>query len=564
MKTRRLLSTTSIFSALFLLGNTAAIGQVLNQEIRDNTHIKLLSDIDGNNNGGLTLTTGGDTILTVTDSGHLYVYGPIYDARSNDDTVNIGEDLSVSGNISTNDNIFVGGFIRDPNEGGTVQIADPLLVSGATGSEISLNVVGQTTLDATTIAGTTSISGATSINTTGTDATSIGNASSTTGIVGTTSITGATTVTGITSINTTGTAATSIGNVTPGTVVTVAGGSSNISLRNGATEINADSGDANTTIGVSGNSTSIQSTNVVVGNTTAANTITMGNANSGTGITAAAGTSRMSLANGTTSINTTSGAANTTIGVAANTTSILSTNVVVGNATTSSSISVGTGSAANTITMGNVATATAITAAAGNTAMAMRNGSITNTVTASAGVSAETVVANNGSTRWVADGNGKLTEVAGSDTTSGTTAAMVVTNSAGNTHGVVVQETKTTLSGGTNSSSLTLDERGATFSDSATGYPIQVHGVADGTAPFDAVNVRQLYSGLASVLAAAPDLRLEPGTSGFGIGLGSYGGYQAIGVGFGHMYDNGLVLTGSISRGEYSETAARASLSWNW
>lgn len=459
MKTRRLLSATSIVSTLTLLANTAAMGQVLNQNIRDDAEIILQSDInDFNDNGGLILTKGSalTKILEVTNSGELHVYGAIFDGRNNDGTVNIGENLSVSGNISTNDNIFVGGFIRDPNEGGTVQIADPLLVSGATGSEISLNVVGQTTLDATTIAGTTSISGVTSINTTGTAATSIGNAGTNTTIVGTTSVTGAT------------------------------------------------------------------------------------------------------------SINTTSGAANTTIGVAANTTSILSTNVVVGNATTSSSISVGTGSAANTVTMGNGASATAVTASAGNTTMAMRNGSITNTVTASAGVSAETVVANNGSTRWVADANGKLTEVAGSDNTSGTTAAMVVTNSSGNTHGVVVQETKTTLSGGTNSSSLTLDERGATFSNSATGHPIQVHGVADGTAPFDAVNVRQLYSGLASVLAAAPDLRLEPGKSGFGIGLGSYGGYQAIGVGFGHMSDNGLVLTGSISRGDYSKTAAKASLSWNW
>lgn len=528
MKVRSFLLSTVI------VAGSGAFNSVLADEIVGSSGNNKNYIIKMNNDG-----TGGEGLILQDDDGNNGTYSDFARILNNgaqfsgaitdidDDTVNIGENLSVSGNISTNDNIFVGGFIRDPNEGGTVQIADPLLVSGATGSEISLNVVGQTTLDATTIAGTTSISGTTSINTTGT-------------------------------------AATSIGNDTLGTVVTVAGGSSNISLSNGATEINADSGDANTTIGVSGNSTSIQSTNVVVGNTTAANTISMGNANSGTGMTAAAGTSRISLANGTTSINTASGAANTTIGVAENTTSILSTNVLVGNATTSSSISVGTGSAANTITMGNGASATAVTASAGNTTMALQNGSITNTVTASAGVSAETVVANNGSIRWVADANGKLNEVAGSDNTSGTTAAMVVTNSAGNTHGVVVQETKTTLSGGTNSSSLTLDERGATFSNSTTGYPIQVHGVADGTAPFDAVNVRQLYSGLASVLAAAPDLRLEPGKSGFGIGLGSYGGYQAIGVGFGHMYDNGFVLTGSISRGEYSKTAAQASLSWNW
>lgn len=216
--------------------------------------------------------------------------------------------------------------------------------------------------------------------------------------------------------------------------------------------------------------------------------------------------------------------------------------------------------AANDIGM----TATRILGTTGNATSIMQSGSIVNTVTASGGVSAGTVVANNGSPRWVADAKGKLTQVTNTDTTSGTTASMVVQNSAGNIHGLVVQETKTTLSGGINSASLTLDDRGATFSDPANGNPIQVHGVADGTAPFDAVNVRQLYSGLASVLATAPDIRLEPGKSGFGIGVGSYGGYQAVGFGFGHMYGNGAVLSGSVARGSHSETAARASLSWTW
>jgi hypothetical protein len=277
------------------------------------------------------------------------------------------------------------------------------------------------------------------------------------------------------------------------------------------------------------------------------------------------GSSRIVLDNGTTSINTSGSAANTSIGVAENTTSILSTSVVAGNQTTASSVSVGTGTAANTITMGNGVAGTVVNASAGNTAMAMQNGSITNTVLGSSeGVSGGTVIANDGSARWVADANGKLTAVTSDDATSGTTAAMVVTNSAGNTHGLVVQETKTTISGGTNSSSLTLADNGATFSDSATGRPIQVHGVADGTADFDAVNVRQLYSGLAAVLASSPEINLAPGKSGMGIGLGGYGGFSAIGIGFGHMYDNGAVVRASVSKAEHSEVAYRASVSWNW
>lgn len=382
---------------------------------------------------------------------------------------------------------------------------------------------------------TVSASRATSLNTSGSTATSVGNSTGTTTMTGSsvtvnggadlnnglnvdglttldaTTIVGTTSVTGTTSINTTGTAATTIGNSTTGTNVTIAGGSSNVRLQNGTTSINTISGDANTNIGVAGNSTSIQSTDVVIGNDTT------------------------------------------------------SSNVSVGTGSQSNTISVGTGSASNTITMGNGQGATVITAAASNTAMAMRDDSITTTLSGdTAGVSAGTVIANNGSQRWIADDNGLLTQANSTDTTSGTTAAMVVTNDSGNTHGLVVQETKTTLSGGTNSASMTLDDNGATFSNPANGRPIQVHGVADGTAPFDAVNVRQLYSGLAAVLAAEPDIRLAPGKSGFGVGFGSYGGYEAFGIGLGHMYDNGLALSASVARGEHSETAATASISWTW
>ena len=176
-------------------------------------------------------------------------------------------------------------------------------------------------------------------------------------------------------------------------------------------------------------------------------------------------------------------------------------------------------------------------------------------------------VAGNGEEdRFVADTNGLVRLVTADEQgVAGNTAAMVVQNpDSTNYHGLVVQQGKTTLSGGTNSASLTLDDRGATFSDPADGRPVQVHGVADGTAPFDAVNVRQLYSGLSTVLAATPEIQLEPGKTGFGFGVGAYGGYSAFGLGFGHMYGNGVVLTGSVAKGAHSETAARATISWTW
>lgn len=338
-----------------------------------------------------------------------------------------------------------------------------------------------------------------------------------------TSIIGTTSITGTTAINTTGTNNTSIGNANTNTTV----------------------------IGT----TSVTGTTTI--NTTGTNNTSIGNANTNTTVV---GTTSVT---GTTAINTTGGA-DTTIGVSGNKTSILSTSVVVGNSTTSSNISVGTGAGGNTITMGNQVNSTSISAAAGNTAMSMQNGSIVNKVIGEQGVSAGAVVANNGSTRWVTDANGALIEVDATDTTSGTTAAMVVTNSAGNTHGLVVQETKTTLSGGTNSSSMTLADNGATFSNSANGAPIQVHGVADGTADFDAVNVRQLYSGLAAVLAASPDLNLAPGKSSAAFGFGHYGGFSAVGFSIGHMYNNGAIVSASVSKAPESEPAVKAGISWTW
>ena len=38
---------------------------------------------------------------------------------------------------------------------------------------------------------------------------------------------------------------------------------------------------------------------------------------------------------------------------------------------------------------------------------------------------------------------------------------------------------------------MTLDDSGASFSN-GTGNPVQLHGVANGTAPYDAVNLNQL------------------------------------------------------------------------
>ena len=207
----------------------------------------------------------------------------------------------------------------------------------------------------------------------------------------------------------------------------------------------------------------------------------------------------------------------------------------------------------------------------------------TDTVTELTGYGGILAIQGKDTNRYIADANGKIVLLDNTDdwdgqfnsgnpmkdsaetVAAGTTAQLLVGDIQGNMRGLVVQENKTTLSGGQNAASLALDTRGATFSNPTTGAPIQVHGVADGNSDFDAVNVRQLYSGLASVMAAStPELRLEPGKSSAAFGVGHYGGYSGVGFGVGHMFDNNTVLTFSAGKAPHSEPAFKASVSWTW
>lgn len=218
--------------------------------------------------------------------------------------------------------------------------------------------------------------------------------------------------------------------------------------------------------------------------------------------------------------------------------------------------------------------------------LAMRLGGATNNVDTNepltTGYGGVLAIQGKDTNRYIADSNGKIVlldaslsdsdwdgsvsgDYSAESIAAGTTGQFLVGDAQGNMRGLVIQENKTTLSGGQNAASLTLDTRGATFSNPTTGAPIQVHGVADGTADFDAVNVRQLYSGLAAVMAAStPELRLEPGKSSAAFGVGLYGGHSGVGFGVGHMFDNNTVLTFSAGKAAYSEPAYKASFSWTW
>jgi hypothetical protein len=125
----------------------------------------------------------------------------------------------------------------------------------------------------------------------------------------------------------------------------------------------------------------------------------------------------------------------------------------------------------------------------------------------------------------------------------------VVNPTTQNTHGIMVDSEKTIISGGTNSTSLTLNDNGATFRNDDTGGAARVTGIANGTHDHDAANYGQLqkaYSGVASAaaLAAIPDP--TPGKRYFlGLGYGTYLGEDAIAVGLkGDIGENLRFTTG--------------------
>ncbi len=148
------------------------------------------------------------------------------------------------------------------------------------------------------------------------------------------------------------------------------------------------------------------------------------------------------------------------------------------------------------------------------------------------------------------DGNGNITMTNG--TADQATTSLTLTNGVGNTHGIVVAETRTVLSGGTHSTTLTLDDNGGTFSNTS-GAPVQVHGVADGTGDYDAVNMRQYrklaqqaFAGIASAaaLAAIPAPPAGENIS-VGMGYGNYRGENAMAVGLkGRVLENVTVTAG--------------------
>jgi len=226
--------------------------------------------------------------------------------------------------------------------------------------------------------------------------------------------------------------------------------------------------------------------------------------------------------------------------------------------------------------LGNADPRTNVNLEAGGSEINLRNGIALTTIRPAAGLGTSVLPAATQDTETLSGGvlRGAAVEHAVVDSTGKvliqtgpvqeSTAAMVVVNGLGNAHGLIVTERQATLSGGTRSSSLTLDDAGARFSRPGDGTPIRVTGVADGQSAFDAVNIRQLHRAVAASMATAPQVNLLPGQFGVGVGLGHYGSEQAIGISFAHLSERQVQFNLSAAHGGGRHTAVRTGLGFAW
>jgi hypothetical protein len=324
----------------------------------------------------------------------------------------------------------------------------------------------------------------------------------------------------------------------------------------GTTSINA-SGVLATTLGGNGNVTSLNSSTINVGTGAYTTAVAIGSAQAGTTVSAQGGNSLLSVADGAASLRSGAGPAASGFATTA-APQTLSTNAVtlatqlnnVGDAASRQNIagiSYVNRLEGNTLINGNTYI--------NGTLVYSSNSAATTTVTsgpsilpgATQATTGQSSIVNAGGVGTNVDSNGRMSV----GVVNQTTASMIVTNGYGNTHGFVVNETSATMSGGIRSTSLTLDDNGATFRNTFNGGPARVTGVADGASDFDAVNYRQLRqvaAGVSGTSAMANIPQVDQNKKfAVGAGLGSFQGMTALALGASYRFAPSAVVKASLA-----------------
>ena len=517
------------------------------------TSISASGTISGATVSGTALTDG---VATLT-GGNLSGVGTISSTTINNSGTTTTSALSVTNNAGVGGNLSVTGA---STLNGATTINNTLQVTGTTttagiNNTGALNQTGTTTLNGTTSINT-SVNSATSINTgTSSGTVTIGNSANAT------SLNSATNNVGVSSayatINNIGTgnafaSSNSIGNTNSGTTVTEYGGNSTMSLANNNASLSVASGGSYT------------ANNTLAQTAFGANTLTV----DATHINGTVGSGSVNVTNTSTYIGNAGGGSYTST-VTPNVVGVSGPALVAGDAASQANV---TGASyvnrlqGNTLVDGNMYI--------NGTLVYTSNSSASTTVTSGTSIlsdatqstNGQMTIVNTGGTGAAVDQNGKIT----TGIVDQSTASLTLTNGVGNTHGLVVTETQATLSGGTNSTSLTLNDNGARFSNSTNGAPVKVTGVADGSHDFDAVNFRQLKgvaAGVAGTSAMANIPQVDQNKRfAVGLGLGNFQSMTAVALGASYRASENIAVRLSVSTvgGIRKSTAVGAGVGLSW
>ena len=529
---------------LFLICGKTGTGKTMILDVTNNASVGGTLDVTGKitGTGGMNVKSeSGEKGITVDNNGTV-IDG---DASVNGGFVVTG-DSRVEGQFETKGTTHLattsGSDAVLGNSAGTTQVnGDTVTTTGTASVETK---VGDSTIK--TDANGTTITGKTNSMTSGTTGNTITNgkngntitaaAGATNAINGDTDITGTLDVTGTTNINTTGDADTSIGNTT------------------GIVGITGSQVDINTAAGAG-------ATNI-------------GSANNTSAVTIASGSASLVTENGNNTLTVGDGGTNTisAMGTGKNVISSKTTNEM--SAAESNTIRAGSGSNYNDITINNTGAAEGVIVnAIGMTNGVVMNGGVAGQPGNATMVLSGTKAALTASTGTGLDINGATTTLSGGSTTASASKVTLGDNEArvmtygGN--GMWANATSAGLTGG--GTSLTMNSSGATFSN-ASGGPVKVTGVANGTSKYDAVNYGQLQDverlasrGIASVTAMTNIPQVEQGkTFSVGAGIGSYNGYQALAIGASGRITEDLIFKASVGSSENGHAAFGGGVSYSW
>ncbi len=475
-------------------------------------------------------------------------------------TITDGESIVIDANdnVTVNvdaDNLGAGSFIVNDENFGFDTITT--ILSNAQSTTIGAG-------DANTITNSLTVAGTTTTNS---GALNVGGATtldSTLGVTGATTLTGALTANGgISADGGVFTVADTTGNVATSGTLDVAG----LSSLDGGIDVNG----GNFMVATNGN-TSIGGTLGVTGNTSLSTLSTSGLATlDSASITNNATVGGTLGVTGNTSLSTLS-----TSGLAT-----LDSASITNNATVGGTLGVTGNTSLSTLSTSGLATLDS--ASITNNATVGGTLGVTGALTANGGAtlnsadSYSSATVGNSAVTLVADSDALSTNAQSSLSMAPTSASLLVNNNTtGESHGITISQTSTVISGGTDSTTLTLDDDGATFADEDTGAPVKVTGVADGVGAYDAVNMRQYnkledrvdkaYSGIASVAALAA---IPPPVSGkdisLGLGYGNFENQNALAVGGKALVgkDRNMMLTGGVGFCG-STTTLSAGVGWSF